>query len=98
MTIQIRQLPQLPVSVAANRLATELVADNLKLYSDEQISKFKQTFTANGIYENLDETTLPFPVFVFDGKYFAKYSDDVALVHAGTEMTTFTMQDLETGE
>lgn len=98
MTIVRRKLPVVPKGVDVKRLH-----DNLRLFSQDEIAWLKENFTENGRYrEYVDENgrskKLAYPVFVFNGKYFASYPGKE--FHFGDQARhgAKLAQDLDSGE
>lgn len=97
MSIARRKLPVVPKGVDVN-----LLNANLKLYSNEVIAVIKQQFQENGRYreyvnqDGLNER-LPYPVFVFNGRYVAGYPGKE--LRLGEEDHGVKLaQDLDSGE
>lgn len=100
MTIFSIQFPRLPKGVDVSALA-----DNLKLYSDEEIRAFKVQFIEDGRYRYFtnsegESQRLKYPVYVFEGKIFAVYPGKKYLLADGDSSFSRCKlaQDLETSE
>ena len=98
MTLRHRVLPAVPKGVAVAALAP-----NLKLFSAEQINDIKTRFIANGRYRTYQdekgvEQKLKYPVFVFDGRYFAAYPGKLMLMGDSSFGKVKVVQDLDSGE
>lgn len=100
MTIFSSSFPRLPRGVRVQDLA-----DNLKLYSDEEISVFKQQFSGDGRHRYYADASgekqkLKYPVYVFEGKLFAVYPGKKYLLADGDSSFSRCKlaQNLETGE
>lgn len=100
MTIYSIRFPRLPRGVSVDALA-----DNLKLYSEQEIQAFKLQFTEDGRHRYyVDESgikhKLKYPVYVFHGKIFAVYPGNKFLLADGDSSFARCKlaQDLESGE
>lgn len=97
MTVQVRKLPLVPRGVDVKDLG-----NNGKLYSDEEMREIKARFVANGRYrtyedENGHEQRLRYPVFVYDGRYFAAYPGKKLILGKSQSAGVKVAQDFDSG-
>ncbi len=98
MTLRQKTLPSVP-----NGVAMKALAPSLKLFSELEIRDIKKRFKQNGRYRHyVDEYgmqhSLKYPVFVFNGTYFASYPGKLFLVHDASYEKVKVAQNLDSGE